>query len=84
MMAVEFIYRGEPNPKVPPGATRVIVDESVNIIPAQAFQSNLIVEQYCHDAQQLKQGHLPIALFWYLYSCWVSKLLRGMHLLDVI
>ena len=41
---------GEPNPVVPPGATRVIVDKSVNIIPAEAFHGNgSIVEQYCHD-----------------------------------
>ena len=49
MMAEEFIYRKEPNKVVPPGATRVIAHESVNIIPAQALQSNLIIEQFCHD-----------------------------------
>ena len=40
MMAEEFIYMGEPDPVVPPGATRVIVDESVNIIPAESFEDN--------------------------------------------
>eukprot|EP00984_Skeletonema_dohrnii_P003824 scaffold1316_cov72-Skeletonema_dohrnii-CCMP3373.AAC.3 len=50
MMAEEFIYMGEPNPVVPPGATRVIVDKSVNIIPERAFQGNgSIVELFCHD-----------------------------------
>eukprot|EP00984_Skeletonema_dohrnii_P013645 scaffold5664_cov94-Skeletonema_dohrnii-CCMP3373.AAC.1 len=49
-MAEEFIYMGEPNPVVPPGAIRVIVDESVNIIPAFAFEGNRsIVELICRD-----------------------------------
>eukprot|EP00985_Skeletonema_marinoi_P015181 scaffold7780_cov78-Skeletonema_marinoi.AAC.1 len=48
-MAEEFIYMGEPNPVLPPGAIRVIVDESVNIIPAYAFEGNRgIVELICH------------------------------------
>ncbi|KAK1743089.1 leucine-rich repeat domain-containing protein, partial [Skeletonema marinoi] len=48
-MAEEFIYMGEPNPVLPPGAIRVIVDESVNIIPAYAFKWNrTIVELICH------------------------------------
>eukprot|EP00984_Skeletonema_dohrnii_P026309 scaffold15644_cov95-Skeletonema_dohrnii-CCMP3373.AAC.3 len=49
-MADAFIYMGEPNPVVPRGATRVIVDESVNIIPAFAFHGNgSIVELICRD-----------------------------------
>eukprot|EP00985_Skeletonema_marinoi_P010662 scaffold4995_cov80-Skeletonema_marinoi.AAC.2 len=49
-MAEDFIYMGERRPVVPPGATRVIVDESVNIIPERAFEGNRgIVELICHD-----------------------------------
>eukprot|EP00984_Skeletonema_dohrnii_P024781 scaffold13913_cov84-Skeletonema_dohrnii-CCMP3373.AAC.6 len=45
-----FIYMGERRPVVPPGATRVIVDESVHIIPEQAFYLNRsIVEFICRD-----------------------------------
>eukprot|EP00984_Skeletonema_dohrnii_P013646 scaffold5664_cov94-Skeletonema_dohrnii-CCMP3373.AAC.2 len=48
-MAEEFIYMGEPYPVVPPGATRVIVDASVNIIPADAFYKNRHIEEVkCH------------------------------------
>eukprot|EP00984_Skeletonema_dohrnii_P024778 scaffold13913_cov84-Skeletonema_dohrnii-CCMP3373.AAC.3 len=49
-MAEDFIYMGEPNPIVPRGATRVIVDESVRVIPAEAFEGNgHIVELICRD-----------------------------------
>ena len=41
---------GERRPVVPPGTTRVIVDESVNIITAEAFEGiRGIVELICHD-----------------------------------
>eukprot|EP00984_Skeletonema_dohrnii_P023452 scaffold12543_cov68-Skeletonema_dohrnii-CCMP3373.AAC.3 len=49
-MAEDFIYMGERRPVVPPGAIRVIVDESVNIIPERAFFRNgHIVELICRD-----------------------------------
>jgi len=55
---------GERHPVVPPGTTRVIVDESVNIIPAQAFDGNRsIVELICRDGlKTVKEMHSLTAL----------------------
>eukprot|EP00985_Skeletonema_marinoi_P027474 scaffold22600_cov66-Skeletonema_marinoi.AAC.1 len=43
-----FIYTGRE--AVPPGVTRVRIDESLTVIPAYAFQGNLDIEEVdCHD-----------------------------------
>eukprot|EP00984_Skeletonema_dohrnii_P001996 scaffold667_cov103-Skeletonema_dohrnii-CCMP3373.AAC.8 len=51
MMAADgyYIYTGG-EAIIPPGATRVRIDESITVIPARAFEGNpSIVEVKCHD-----------------------------------
>eukprot|EP00985_Skeletonema_marinoi_P028323 scaffold24547_cov73-Skeletonema_marinoi.AAC.2 len=44
------IYYGRDGEVIPPGVTRVRIDESVTVIPAQAFYNNRTIEEVeCHD-----------------------------------
>jgi len=52
MMAADgwYIYYGRDDEVVPPGVTRVRIDESLTIIPAWAFRGNIDIEEVeCHD-----------------------------------
>eukprot|EP00984_Skeletonema_dohrnii_P036518 scaffold37568_cov161-Skeletonema_dohrnii-CCMP3373.AAC.2 len=50
LCACKLCRRGEHKPVVPPHATRVIVDPSINVILAHSFEGNPnIIGLYCHD-----------------------------------
>ncbi|KAK1733341.1 hypothetical protein QTG54_015900, partial [Skeletonema marinoi] len=52
MMAADgwHIYYGRDGEVIPPGVTRVRIDESVTVIPARAFYGNRTIKELdCHD-----------------------------------
>eukprot|EP00984_Skeletonema_dohrnii_P019875 scaffold9602_cov70-Skeletonema_dohrnii-CCMP3373.AAC.1 len=46
----DFVYTGREGEVIPPGVTRVRIDESLTVIPARAFRGNRSIEEVkCHD-----------------------------------
>eukprot|EP00984_Skeletonema_dohrnii_P034600 scaffold33601_cov155-Skeletonema_dohrnii-CCMP3373.AAC.2 len=49
-MAADGLYIYNGTGVIPPGVTRVRIDESLSVIPARAFEGNFVIEELdCHD-----------------------------------